>query len=66
MKFQNHNLNRCRRQQLFEQQYKEDKQDSEHDKKLKSTNDEYDHPLENGRYQELGVVNQMSLYDKLE
>lgn len=57
---------RCRRQQLFEQQYKEDKQDSEHDKTFKSTNDEYDHPLESGRYQELGVVNQMSLYDKLE
>lgn len=57
---------RCRRQQVFEQQYKEDKQDSEHDKKFKSTNDEYDHPLESGRYQELGVVNQMSLYDKLE
>nr|XP_034321176.1 uncharacterized protein LOC105323883 isoform X1 [Crassostrea gigas] len=57
---------RCRRQQILEQQYKEDKQDSEHDKKCKSTNEEYDNPLESGRYQELGVFNQMSLYDKLE
>ncbi|XP_065926739.1 cell death abnormality protein 1 [Magallana gigas] len=57
---------RCRRHQIFEQQYKEDKQDSKHDKKFKSANEEYDHPLESGRYQELGVVNQMSLYDKLE
>lgn len=64
--YHHHIIVRCRRQQILEQQYKEDKQDSEHDKKCKSTNEEYDNPLESGRYQELGVFNQMSLNDKLE
>lgn len=57
---------RCRRQHISEQHDKKTKQGSEHDNNFKTTTNEYDHPLESRGYQELGVLNQMSLYDKLE
>lgn len=57
---------RCRRKQMFKQQDKKDKQGSVHDNNFKSTNDEYEYPIECEGYQELGVFNQMSLYDKLD
>lgn len=56
---------RCRIQHISEQQDKKNKQGREHDNNFKSTTHEYDHPLESGGYQELGVFNQMSLYDNL-
>lgn len=59
-------MNRCRRQQIFERQDKKDDQGSDHDTNLNSTPNEYEHPLESGGYQELGVFNQMSVYDNLE
>lgn len=53
---------------MFKQQEKKDIQDSVYDSNFKRTNDEYmyDHPLESEGYQELGVFNQGSLYDKLD
>lgn len=51
---------------MFKQQDKKDKEGNEHDNDLKSRNDEYEHPLESEGYQDLGVLNQMSLFDKLD
>lgn len=51
---------------MFKQQEQKDIQDSVYDSNFKRTNDEYDHPVESEGYQELGVFNQGSLYDKLD